>query len=464
MSDLAPEFLQKMQRLLAAEYPDFLASLAQPQRVGLRLNPLKLPNGCPSAWAAWQLQPLAGLPNGYIVPDPSLSLGKHPAHATGCFYLQDPAAMWAAACLDPQPGEWVLDLCAAPGGKATHLAGLLAGTGWLLANEVQPSRAQALLQNIERLGVCNATITTAEPAHLATRLGAIFDRVLVDAPCSGEGMFRKLGAFEWRAALVQACSRRQQHILHHAAQLLRPGGRLLYATCTFSPEENEAVILDFLQQHPEFEVLPPPAIVGACSGRPDWLPSADQTAPQAAQLTRCVRLFPHRFPGEGHFLAILQKAGTPSPRVLPIQPAVVVPTVLKEFWQRYCATPLPKQGVAPHGQTWEWQIASTPNLSGLPVLRNGVLLGKAGNKHFEPAHAWATHARAHQIVQPFWQQTLPLVDTDLQAYWRGAELPLPNTQQHMTGWCVLTADDLPFGWGKIVSGRIKNHYPKGLRW
>ena len=210
--------------------------------------------------------------------------------------------MAPAELLDPQPGERVLDLCAAPGGKSTQLAAAMAGRGLLVCNEINPKRAKILAGNIERMGASNALVLSEHPARLAERFAGFFDRILVDAPCSGEGMFRKEAAAvtDWSEETVRMCSRRQQEILHSAAAMLRPGGHLVYSTCTFSPEENEGTISAFLHAHADFSVLS----VGApwfCPGRPEWV------ADPAPGLKYTVRLFPHKLRGEGHYAAVLRR-------------------------------------------------------------------------------------------------------------------------------------------------------------
>ena len=211
--------------------------------------------------------------------------------------------MSPAELLAPQPGERVLDLAAAPGGKTTHLAALLKGTGLLVANEIKNKRVGHLAQNVERWGAGNVVVTNETPERLADHFGPFFDRVLVDAPCSGEGMFRKdMGArADWSPEMVAGCAARQKSILHVAAKLVRAGGYLLYSTCTFAPEEDEGVIAQLLQDFPDFEVVELPRFPGFAGGKPEWI-----DAP--AELSGAVRLFPHRLNGEGHFACLLHRS------------------------------------------------------------------------------------------------------------------------------------------------------------
>ena len=284
---MLPEaFLERMKRQLGSEYGAFLQSLERPRAVALRFNPLKGERAA---------LPLVGEnvpwePEGFYY-DPESRPGLHVYHEAGVYYLQEASAMSPVALLDTQPGEKVCDLCAAPGGKTTQIAGRMLGEGFLLCNEINPKRAKILSRNIERMAVANALVTNEHPANLAQRFPGFFDRVLVDAPCSGEGMFRKEEAAvtDWSQETVEMCARRQAEILHSAAQLVRPGGRLVYSTCTFAPEEDEEAVANFLSDHPEFT----PETVEA----PWFVPGENGS----------YRMWPHKLLGEGHFAAVLRK-------------------------------------------------------------------------------------------------------------------------------------------------------------
>ena len=260
-----------MAELLDEDFPQFLVKLNQPFVSALRVNTLKLSVAEFQALSPWPLLPVPWCPEGFYL-DRKANAGTHPYHDAGLYYIQEPSAMAVAALLAPQPGERVLDLCASPGGKATHAAALLAGEGLLVANDIDRGRAEVLRHNLERLGARNALVLSESPRRLAARWPGAFDRVIVDAPCSGEGMFRKKeeARFHWSEAHVAGCAIRQQEILNSAAELLRPGGRLVYATCTFAPEENEGSIWRFLQGHPDFELIEPTWRPGFMAGRPEW--------------------------------------------------------------------------------------------------------------------------------------------------------------------------------------------------
>lgn len=250
---LPEKFLARMQQQLGDEYDEYLRSLQRPRAVALRFNPLK--GAIPAL--PFVGEPVPWEPMGYYY-DPDSRPGLHPYHEAGVYYLQEASAMASAALLEPQPGEIILDLCAAPGGKSTQIAGRMQGQGLLVSNEIHPKRAKILSRNIERLGIGNAVVTGEAPAALADRFPGFFHRIMVDAPCSGEGMFRKEEAAitDWSEENVEMCARRQAEILDCAAAMLRPGGRLVYSTCTFAPQEDEETVEAFLARHPEFEAEP----------------------------------------------------------------------------------------------------------------------------------------------------------------------------------------------------------------
>ena len=437
---LPVDFLERQRRLLGDEFHAFLAAYAAPRSAGIRLNPAKrtepLPEFCgePIPWAQ----------NGFFLR-PDVRPGLHPYHDAGVYYLQEPSAMAPAALLDAQPGERVLDLCAAPGGKSTQLAAAMQGKGLLVCNEINTKRARILSSNIERLGVTNALVLNAHPAALATRFPAYFDRILVDAPCSGEGMFRKEEAAltDWSVETVQMCAARQYEILCSAAQMLRPGGRLVYSTCTFAPEENEGVVSRFLHAHPAFSIAQIDA-PWLSPGRPDWIDNP------ADGIAATFRLWPHRQHGEGQFAAVLEREGdaegcvdtaTLSPLSAPV----------KEFAVQF-GLELSERSVA-FGDTIYLVPEGLPDLKGLHVLRAGLELGELRKGRFVPAHALAL------ALRQFPNSVSYLADSrEIAAYLRGETL-----SGESTGWTLICVDGYPLGWAKGSGGILKNHYPKGLR-
>jgi len=476
------KFLERMHHLLGDEFTPFLAHYNQPASVGLRVNTLKLLPEAFQALSPFALAPIPWCPAGFescsaISVIDTAQPGKHPYHAAGLYYLQEPSAMAVAEVLDPQPGDSVLDLSAAPGGKATHLSALMQNEGLLVANEIHPRRAWELAENLERWGARNAAITSATPRQLADHFGEFFDKVLVDAPCSGEGMFRKSEAArrEWSPELVQSCAIRQSAILGQAAHLVRPGGKLAYSTCTFAPEENECVIASFLDKHPEFELLAAPVKPGFSPGRPEWV----ELGHSLPELRNTVRLWPHLATGEGHFIALLRKKGTPVRENLPARrPAPISRSIfrhLQDFCHanlagdhpllalegQSCARSLTNVAISAHlsvsGSYLYVLPSGLPDLTGLKVIHPGWWLGTVKKDRFEPSHALALALKASQA-----RRTLKLEQDDSQVlpYLSGATLD----NQGEEGWVLVTVGDFPLGWGKRVQGRVKNYYPHGLRW
>ena len=437
---LPVEFELKMRRLLGAEFDAFLAACDRPRAVGLRRNPAK-----PDVALPFSLAPVPWEKNGFYY-DPAERPGLHPWHDAGLYYLQEPSAMAPAVLLDSQPGDRVLDLCAAPGGKSTQLAAALRGQGILVANELNPQRAKILSQNIVRMGIPNALVLNEHPERLAQRFGRCFDRVLVDAPCSGEGMFRKEEAAvtDWSQETVEMCARRQREILESAARMVSAGGRLVYSTCTFSPEENEGVISAFLRDHPEFSLCAPDAPWFA-PGRPEFLPDP------VDGLEKTCRLWPHLLRGEGHFAAVLQYNGKEASEWTP-EGGIPMPAALDEFL-RSLRLRLPAGQIAAFAGRLYLLPPGLPALRGLRVLRPGLCLGEEKKNRFEPDHALALFLHSAASVAGF-----PADSAEIAAYLRGE--PVAGGQ---SGWTLLQAGGCSLGWVKGSGGTLKNHYPKGLR-
>lgn len=428
---MLPEaFLQRMEAQLGSEYPAFLESLERPRAVALRFNPMKgerpvLPFvGAPVPWE----------PAGFYY-DPETRPGLHVYHEAGVYYLQEASAMAPVALLDPKPGERVCDLCAAPGGKTTQIAGRMLGQGFLMCNEINPKRAKILSRNIERMGVANALVTNEHPETLASRFPGFFDRVLVDAPCSGEGMFRKEEAAvtDWSQETVQMCARRQREILDSAARLVRPGGRLVYSTCTFAPEEDEETVAAFLEAHPEFAPEPVEA--------PWFVPGENAS----------YRMWPHKLLGEGHFAAVLRKTQGESGEV-PACPGEKCPKAWESFAKELDIT-LPEGKAVSFGQSLYWAPMELPELNRLKVLRPGLELGTERKGRFEPAHALALWLKTCAVAESF-----PPESPEMKAYLHGDVVPSGKK-----GWCLVQAGGYAIGWGKGDGSVLKNHYPKGLR-
>jgi NOL1/NOP2/sun family putative RNA methylase len=478
MKELPPVYLQNMQRLLEDEYGVFLQAASAPATVGLRANTLKISPQDLASRLCFDLSPVAWCPAGFqlrIEPE-ELSPGRHTYHAAGLYYLQEPSAMAVAELLDPQPGERVLDLCAAPGGKSTHLAAQMGDEGLLVANESHPKRVWELAENLERWGVRNAMILNESPGRLAERLPGFFDRVLVDAPCSGEGMFRKSEAArrDWSPELVQSCAVRQLAILQEGARLIRPGGVLAYSTCTFNPIENEQVLARFLNQHPDFELIKVERRPGWRPGRPDWVEGS-----ALPMLEWSIRLWPHLAAGEGHFIAAMRRRVSDLPQAhrppyykstrRPHLASVLAKSrkSFAEFCQAYLSqqahTTFMEENYRLAGDNLYLVPRDAPDLEGLRAIRPGWWLGsihpeqRGQGLRLEPSHALALGLRASGAVR---QMNVEASSPRALAYLRGEVLGWDGED----GWVLVCVDGFPLGWGRGVQGRLKNHYPRGLRW
>ncbi len=507
-AELPAAFTARMRESLGAEAEAFFASYETPRAYGLRYNPLKTEQEHFVRLMPFELEPVPWAREGCYYKEGERP-GRHPFHEMGLYYIQEPSAMCVAHLADPRPGERVLDLCAAPGGKATQLAGRLAGEGLLVCNEPVPGRAKILSQNIERMGIRNAVVLNHTPQELERRFPAFFDKIVVDAPCSGEGMFHKEQAAltEWSSENVMRCAARQREILASAAAMLCPGGVLVYSTCTFAPEENEEIVAWFLEEFPEF--------------RPSLIDTA-ALGLSGGVLPGTVRIYPHRQRGEGHFAAKLQKGGAgcgagASMAGAQSEEGIVgmacrarngadLEQMANGAWcdaaEMKCGVkddaaetvrgkqgsrrngngkragyPDGKGGKSPEGWRAYEMFAKQmlfepprgrremfgeqlyllpeqmPDIRGFKVLRPGLHLGTNKKNRFEPSHALALALKAEQVSQCFETQ-------DAEKYLRGETLVCDAS---LSGWTLVTYRGLPLGWGKASRGVMKNHYPKGLR-
>lgn len=451
------DFEQRMKQLLGEEYTTFLDGYKLPLRRGLRVNTTKISVADFSAVFAHALTSSPFAEDCFYV-DEDFKAGKDPLHHAGAYYMQEPSAASAVAVLDPQPGEWVLDLCAAPGGKSTQIASALNGDGLLWSNEYVPARARILQQNIERWGVRNSVISNQDTGILCDGLNGMFDAVLVDAPCSGEGMFRKepQALTEWSMENIRLCASRQQEILNNAAKAVRPGGRLVYSTCTFAPEENEGVIAHFLVEHPDF-VLEPIQVSWGCQGfSSDVIRSFCPDVHTEADLTGCRRIFPQHG-GEGHFIALLRHTG----ESLPHHP--IYTPHQKDVWRQTaeelygdCFRDAYNGHLVTFGDQVRLLPLHMPSTHGLGVLAAGTAMAMVCKNRLEPHHSIFIAARAQDC-----RQTIDLAPDDplLTAYLHGEEIPCSTGK----GWTAVCVAGMPVGFGKASNGKLKNRYPKGLR-
>lgn len=437
--ELPQDFKDRMRGQLGDAYGDFLASYQEERTYGLRYNPLKIEKDRLCALFAQMqvaLEPVAWAEEGFYYP-PQAHPGRLALHEAGAYYIQEPSAMAVVELLDPRPGEKILDLCAAPGGKSTQIAGRMGGQGLLVANEVIPSRAKTLSRNIERMGVANAYVLNETPQRLSACFPEFFDRILVDAPCSGEGMFRKdiQSRGEWSLQQVAVCAARQREILSCAQQMLKPGGTIVYSTCTFAPEENEQNTKWLTDAYPQLE------------------------------LEQCMRLLPHQQRGEGHYAARFRKAGEwtqrgpgkvkkqKAPQKLPY---ILFQDFIHEVlepqladWYEDC---LAQGRITAYLQHLYLAPDAAVATDGLKVERAGLSLGSFKKKRFEPSHALAMALRPQQV-----KQSMELEEP--QRYLKGEAVAADG----QAGWTLATVHGCSLGWGKAAGGMLKNHYPKGLR-
>jgi 16S rRNA C967 or C1407 C5-methylase (RsmB/RsmF family)/NOL1/NOP2/fmu family ribosome biogenesis protein len=463
-------FEARMRELLGPEAPAFLASYRRPAQRAVRANPLKLDPAALPGLLGIPPDPVPWSPEAWFLPD-GVRVGDTLAYAAGLCYVQEPSALAVAEALDVRPGHRVLDLAAAPGGKATQVAGRLGGQGVVVANEVQRGRVQALADNLDRWGSPRTVLAGETVARLAEALPGGFDRVLLDAPCSGEGLFRRnpAAAAQWRPGHVPGSAERQRGLLADAARLVRPGGALVYSTCTFAPEENEQQVARFLTANPDWELLQVPLHPGFAPGRPDWAPG------RPPELSRTVRLWPHHLRGEGHFIAkLVRPEGPGTARSNPTRrdrgprrgsvadrelKGAGLSTASREVagaWRGFVADAL-------EGDPGEVTVAGEraylvpdPEVAGAGVrlVRPGLLVGRARPGRFEPAHALAMAAGAVTA-----RRVREVDDHEAAAFVRGETLASGG----VAGWTLVSWNGWPLGWGRAAGGVLKNHYPKGLR-
>lgn len=426
--NLPDAFVERMRKQLGSELPAFLNALDQKPVRGIRINQLK-PTEAVLPYTRNGIIPWTE--NGYYLPVDS-EAGASVLHSAGAFYIQEPGAMMPAEVVNAKPGEKILDLCAAPGGKSTQIGCAMKGEGLLVCNEPIPKRAQILSGNIERMGLPNTIVTCERPDRLAEQWPEGFDAVLADAPCSGEGMFRRDPETrnEWSAEKAEGCAVRQREILAAASRLVRPGGRLVYSTCTYNPAENEENVKWFTDTFREYQTE-------AFS-----LPGAD--APDGLFLC-----YPHRLKGEGQFTALFRKAGEKASDLCADRS---LPKPSREVHAIYKAA-FPSLPDATHlfGKTLV-SIPWLPDLSGIRVFRVGLHLAEVRGKVAIPDHAAAVCFMIPDLPSE------ELNPEEIVNYMKGE-----TVQRENDGWILVCYKGLVIGWGKGNNGVIKNHYPKGLR-
>lgn len=470
MADLPQSFLDSMKEILGEDYEAFLAGFDGQRQYGLRVNTLKMNLEEFERIAPFHLKKVPWISNGYFY-EAEDAPAKHPFYSAGLYYLQEPSAMTPASRLKVQPGERVLDLCAAPGGKATELGAALQGEGLLVANDINTARTRALLRNLELFGISNSFVTNEPPHVLAERFPEFFHKIMVDAPCSGEGMFRKNPAVvdSWQEKGPEYFSKLQREIIVQAADMLLPGGMMFYSTCTFSPLENEKTITHLLKERPDMEVIPMEDYEGFAEGLTSY---RGEVFDESCKL--CRRIWPHKMSGEGHFMALLhKKSGT--------QQQVQQTVSQSSIWWEKCKGLNKEQKAAAEdffshvniaydgkridvrGDNLYYLPAPKYDGRGLHFLRNGLFMGEFKKKRFEPSQpfALALHAQDFDQVLDF-----PADDERLSRYLRGETLDVSDLiagEKKRKGWQLVMVAGHPLGFGKLVNNNLKNKYPAGWR-
>lgn len=449
---LPEEFLDKMKSLLGEEeFEKFLDSYKLPRYYGLRINRLKCSVEDFKKVTPFNIEEVPWTKDGFYYEE-GASPGKHPYYHAGLYYIQEPSAMLPGAILGTMPGEKVLDLCAAPGGKTVQIAADLKGEGLLVSNDISSDRVKALVKNIELCGIKNAVVTNDTPQKLATVLGGYFDRILVDAPCSGEGMFRKDedAARSWMNFKCEKCASMQREILESVDEMLKPGGTLVYSTCTFSPEEDERMIVEFMDKHPYYELQEIPKLGGIASGRPEWGNGSEE-------LSKTARLWPHKLRGEGHFVAKLKKIGGPEADSVRFDKGWTLnkPEELAAFEAANLNVELSGY-FSVKGKNLYNLPCEMPDLKGVKVAKFGMYIGELDRGRLEPSHSLAIALKREDFKRSV---DFSADSREAISYLKGETLMLEG-EKGITAICF---DGFVAGLAKQTGDMLKNQYPKGWR-
>lgn len=447
-------FQEKMRNLLGEEdYQVYLDSFEQKNKSGLRVNTGKISVEDFLKISPFELERVPWTTNGFYY-NKEVQPAKHPYYFAGLYYLQEPSAMSPAAFLPVEPGERVLDLCAAPGGKTTELGVKLQGEGVLITNDISHSRAKALLKNVELFGISNAIVVSESPAKLATRFGGYFDKILIDAPCSGEGMFRKDPPImkNWEKTGVDFYANLQREILPEAVKMLRPGGMLLYSTCTFSPEENEQSIEYLLSLDESLSLVELPMYEGFDTGHPEWGLTGNE------ELKKTRRIWPHKVAGEGHYVALLKKAEDSMPLGTYVPYSYKKPKLPKEVMEFMEKTNLQidERRILVNQDYVYYLPDDLADFQGLRTLRSGLLLGIMKKNRFEPSQALAMALKKDGFCNG-----ISIPEENWIKYLKCETI---QVEEGENGMALICAEQYPLGWGKNNKGTLKNKYRAGWRW
>lgn len=459
--DLPVAFEQKMKEMLGPDYENYLASFECDAHQGIRVNTAKISVEDFLKISPYELKPGPWCPNGFYY-DKAEKPAKHPFYFAGLYYIQEPSAMTTASLLPIEEGDAVLDLCAAPGGKSTELAAKLNGTGLLVSNDISNSRAKALLKNIEVFGVGNALVTSEPPNELAKRFPAFFDKILIDAPCSGEGMFRKQSNMTkaWESNGVDLFVGLQHSILKEAVTMLKPGGSIIYSTCTFSKEENEQSIEYLLSLDDSLHLVELPMIDGFDRGHPQWGLTGSE------ELKKCRRLWPHRIAGEGHFVAMVQKDKKEEAIVSAVSEYAFSKEKLSKETIDFIQAmdyPFDLSRMDVQKERVFYIPEKMPFVKGLRILRCGLYMGDMKKNRFEPSQSLAMFLKASDFRNVV---KLSAEDDRVVKYLKGEtiELANPEAEPCEDGICLICVEEYPLGFGKLTKGTVKNKYLPGWRW
>lgn len=449
MKALPFEYAQRMKNLLGNEYESYIKALSEDPVKGFRVNTDKISLEDFEKINEFSKEKIPYVENGYYLQYDKV--GNHPYHHAGMIYVQEPGAMAPAECIDIEPDWKILDMCAAPGGKSTQLKNKLSEKGVLVSNEIIPSRCKILTGNIERLGLKNAVTTCMDTKRLAKTFPDTFDMIMVDAPCSGEGMFRKeeIAIEEWSPENVKMCAERQRDILENAAIALKDGGYIVYATCTFSLEENEMTVDAFLSEHPEFEIVPVKDNI-----KNNTSDGIRFDGCKCENICFARRFYPHKSRGEGQFMAVLHNKNescnpTYTKPVKKEKTDKVVTDFLKSVLTDYEEENVVVYNGNPVYFTPDFEIKKGVAFS------CGVTIGEIRKNYLQPHHQF------FMAMGKAFKRKIDLSpdSEELKKYLHGEEINVDCEN----GWAVVTVSGCAVGGAKVVSGIAKNHYPKGLR-